>query len=91
MGIGARDTPRQMDEKKHEELSYPLEAWECTTAATPRKYMVFGTESRDAQAIKYVDDVYNNCIYQGSMYDGCVILTYTWCSFILKIYLTYCR
>lgn len=51
MGIGARDTPRQTQRQgQQEELSYPTEAWECTTAATPRKYMVFGTESRDAQA-----------------------------------------
>lgn len=45
-----RRTPRdERDEYRQEGLSYPTEAWECTTAATPRKYMVFGTESREAQ------------------------------------------
>lgn len=50
---GRPDSARRMPEAPREEISqeftYPLEAWECTTAATPRKFMVFGTESRDAQ------------------------------------------
>eukprot|EP00435_Cladocopium_sp_Y103_P064516 s621_g26.t1 len=51
---GRPDSARRMPEAPREEipqeyLTYPLEAWECTTAATARKFMVFGTESRDAQ------------------------------------------
>lgn len=50
---GRPDSARRMQEAPREEIpqefTYPLEAWECTTAATPRKFMVFGTESRDAQ------------------------------------------
>jgi len=46
----ARRMEAPKEENYHQEgLTYPTEAWECTTAATPRKYMVFGTESRDAQ------------------------------------------